>query len=208
MNQFATIYTAGAPDADQNLNGSFDAPRLANSSGRLNGNSTVLGSSQQSQFVPLYSYGGGNISLKSGANIERLQPDPDSPGRFVADSSRQLPVNWLSRRSEIAPEGTWNLINNLRGDAEALSTTWWVNFPSFFQGIGTLGGGNITMLAGGNVSNVDASLPTQGRMTGRDGAMRLTPSESSLIETGGGDLLLRAGENLDAGVYYTERGTV
>jgi filamentous hemagglutinin family protein len=205
MNQFATIYTAGAPDADQNLNGSFDDPRLANSSGRLNANSTVLGSSQQSQFVPLYSYGGGNISLKAGANVEHLQPDPDSPGGFAADSSRQLPVNWLSRRSEIAPEGTWNSIN-LRGETEALSTTWWVNFPSFFQGIGTLGGGNITMLAGGNISNVDASLPTQGRMTGRDGMRLLTPGESTLVETGGGDLLLRAGGNLDAGVYYTERG--
>ncbi|MCE9586897.1 MAG: filamentous hemagglutinin family protein [Verrucomicrobia bacterium] len=205
MNQFATIYTAGAPDADQNLNGSFDAPRLANSSGRLNANSTVLGSSQQSQFVPLYSFGGGNIFLKAGENIEHLQPDPDSPGRFAADSSRQLPVNWLSRRSEIAPEGTWNSIN-LKGETEALSTTWWVNYPSFFQGIGTLGGGNITMLAGGNISNVDASLPTQGRMTGRDGMRLLAPGESTLVETGGGDLLLRAGGNLDAGVYYTERG--
>ena len=206
MNQFATIYTAGAPDADQNLNGSFDAPRLANSSGRLNGNSTVLGSSQQSQFVPLYSYGGGNISLKAGANVEHLQPDPDTPSRFTADSSRQLPVNWLSRRSEIAPEGTWNLIN-LRGETEALSTTWWVNYPSFFQGIGTLGGGNISMLAGGNISNVDASLPTQGRMTGRDGMLLLAPGESTLVETGGGDLLMRAGGDLDAGVYYTERGS-
>jgi hypothetical protein len=81
-----------------------------------------------------------------------------------------------------------------------------VNFPSFFQGIGTLGGGNISMLAGGNVSNVDASLPTQGRMTGKNGDRRLTPGESTLVETGGGDLLLRAGGNLDAGIYYAERG--
>jgi filamentous hemagglutinin family protein len=205
MNQFAAIYTAGSPDDDQSLMGSFDAPQLANSSGLLNANRTVLGSSQQDQFITTYSFSGGSIFLNAGNNIERLQPDPDSSGKFVADSSRQLPINWISRRSETSSEGTWSSIS-FRGVTEALSTSWWINFPSFFQGVATLGGGNISMIAGGNISNVDASLPTQGRMTGRDGARLLTPSESSLIETGGGDLLMRSGVNLDAGVYYVERG--
>jgi filamentous hemagglutinin family protein len=211
MNQFATVYTAGSKDADQSLSGAFDVPGLADSSETLDGNRTILGRDQQPleagirSFNPVYSLAGGNIMLTAGNNIEHLQPDPDQLGGYVADSSRQLPVNWLSRRGKVAEDGLWDVIEK-GGTTEVNSSTWWVNFPSFFQGIGTLGGGNISMLAGGNVSNVDASLPTQGRMTGKNGDRRLTPGESTLVETGGGDLLLRAGANLDAGIYYTERG--
>jgi len=213
MNQFATVYTVGSEDANQSLFGTFDVPGLADSSETLNFSSTILGRDQQPldevgirSFDPVYSLAGGNIMLSAGNNIEHLQPDPDLPGGYVADSSRQLPVNWLSRRGKIAENGLWDVIEK-DGVTEVSSSTWWVNFPSFFQGIGTLGGGNISMLAGGNVSNVDASLPTQGRMTGKNGDRRLTPGESTLVETGGGDLLLRAGANLDAGIYYTERGS-
>jgi filamentous hemagglutinin family protein len=172
MNQFATIYTAGSKDADQSLSGAFDVPGLADSSETLDGNRTVLGRDQQPlkagirSFNPVYSLAGGNIMLTAGNNIEHLQPDPDQLGGYVADSSRQLPVNWLSRRGKVAEDGLWDVIEK-GGTTEVNSSTWWVNFPSFFQGIGTLGGGNISMLAGGNVSNVDASLPTQGRMTGK-----------------------------------------
>jgi filamentous hemagglutinin family protein len=173
MNQFATIYTAGSKAADQGLSGAFDVPGLADSSETLNFSSTILGRDQQPldevgirSFDPVYSLAGGNIMLSAGNNIEHLQPDPDLPGGYVADSSRQLPVNWLSRRGKIAENGLWDVIEK-DGVTEVSSSTWWVNFPSFFQGIGTLGGGNISMLAGGNVSNVDASLPTQGRMTGK-----------------------------------------
>ena len=212
MNQFATVYTAGSKDADQNLSGVFDVPGLADSSETLNNNPTILGRDQQPlnqegvrSFKPAFSFSGGNIMLSAGKNIEHLQPDPDKPSGYVADSSRQLPINWLSRRGKTAENGLWDVIEN-DGKTEVSSSAWWVNFPSFFQGIGTLGGGNITMLAGGNVSNVDASLPTQGRMTGKNGDRRLTPGDSTLVETGGGDLQLRAGGSLDAGVYYTERG--
>lgn len=218
MNQFATVYTVGSMDDDQNLAGAFDVPGLADSSGVLNDNPTILGRDQHPldeegvrSFKPVFTFAGGNILLASGNNIDHLQPDPDFPGKFTADSSRQLPVNWLMRRGSIQGNSAerenlvWSSISE--GDlTEVMSTAWWVNFPSFFQGVATLGGGNITMLAGGNISNVDASLPTQGRMSGRDGQRILTPAESIFVETGGGDLLLRAEGNLDAGVYYAERG--
>lgn len=218
MNQFATIYTAGSVDTDQALDGAFDVPGIADSSDILNNNATILGRDQQPldvignrSFNPVFTFAGGNINLFAGGNIEHLQPDPDSPGGYLPDSSRQLPVNWLMRRGSIQGNSedranlAWGAISR-EGVSEVLSTSWWVNFPSFFQSLATLGGGNITMLAGGNISNVDASLPTQGRMTGRNESRILTPLESVLVETGGGDLLVRAGGNLDAGVYYTERG--
>lgn len=218
MNQFATIYTAGSLDTDQALDGAFDVPEITDSSEILNDNATILGRDQQPideignrSFNPVFTFAGGNINLVAGGNIEHLQPDPDSPGGYLPDSSRQLPVNWLMRRGSIQGNSedlanlAWGTISR-EGVSEVLSTAWWVNFPSFFQSIATLGGGNITMLAGRNISNLDASLPTQGRMTGRNESRILTPLESVLVETGGGDLLVRAGGNVDAGIYYTERG--
>jgi hypothetical protein len=138
MNQFASIFTAGAMDPDQTLGGTFDKPRAQSSATDLNN----LGGRQQGLYVPDYAYGGGNITLSAGGNIERLQLDPNNSAKYLPDSSRQLPLNWLSRRGAIGADGAWVSRNN-----EVYSTTWWINYPSFFEGIGTLGGGNITMIA-------------------------------------------------------------
>ncbi|MFZ0434857.1 MAG: filamentous hemagglutinin family protein [Chthoniobacterales bacterium] len=208
MNQFATIYTAGAMDRDQTLGGTFDKPRARTSPDQL----IDLGGSQQGLYVPDYAYGGGNITLSAGGNIERLQLDPDNSANYLPDSSRQLPLNWLSRRGAIGADGAW-ISRSHNGINEVYSTTWWINYPSFFEGIGTLGGGNITMIAGDSVSNVDAVLPTQARLTGKIGTEILSPSDPEdlnkmeLVETGGGDLVVKTGQDLDAGVYYVERGT-
>jgi filamentous hemagglutinin len=83
---------------------------------------------------------------------------------------------------------------------EIASTSWWVDFSNFSEGVGALGGGNVKLIAGRDVSNVDAVVPTNARMpTG-------TPSAASLVELGGGDLLVQAGRNINGGVYYVERG--
>jgi hypothetical protein len=84
---------------------------------------------------------------------------------------------------------------------DVASTTWWVDFSNFFEGIGTLGGGNLTMSAGHDVSNVDGIVATNARMP------KGTPNAASLLELGGGDLTVRTGHDINAGVYYVERGS-
>ncbi len=86
------------------------------------------------------------------------------------------------------------------------STTWWVDYSNFFEGIGTLGGGDIMLNAGRDVSNVDASAPTNARMTFQTDTGDRQATNQSLLELGGGDITVRAGNNLDAGIYYIERG--
>ena len=197
-NQFATIYTAGARTIDPRLGGTFDPRGIDTSRGQTG----PFGRYQQpANYAPQYSLGGGNVSLSAGGDIEHVQLAADDS--YMPDSSRQLPVNWLSRRGQTDGDGNWMTLYN----GEVASTTWWVNFANFFQGVGALGGGNVSMLAGGNISNVDAVIPTQGRVTARDAAGKvITPSEGVLVETGGGDLHVSAGGDLDAGVYYVERG--
>ena len=200
-NQFATIYTAGARATDPRLGGTFD-PRSIDTS---RGQTGPFGRYQQpANYAPQYSLGGGNVSLSAGGDIEHVQLAADNS--YIPDSSRQLPVNWLSRRGQTDGDGNWmTLFNGV--NPEIASTTWWVNFANFFQGVGALGGGNVSMLAGGNVSNVDAVIPTQGRVTARDRSGKLlAPADGVLVETGGGDLTVEAGGNIDAGVYYVERG--
>lgn len=195
LNQIATIYTAGTLVADPTMGGKFDIPVL-----NAQGGQTVLGPVQQSTGYPAqYTLGGGNVTLEAQRDIGRFRM---VGGQLRQDSTRQLPMNWLYRRGTIDPltgefgGSRWNV----GGTSDIASTTWWIDFSNFFQGMGALGGGNVKLLAGRDVSNVDALAPTNARMPkGR-------PDAAALVELGGGDILVRAGRDIDGGVYYIERG--
>ena len=190
QNQFAAIYTAGTRVSNLNLGGTFDVPVLTQSGGEI-----VLGAAQQN-YPAIYSLAGGNLDLRAGGNIERVTRN--TAGVWVPDSVRTLPNNWLYRRGHVDPlTGEFAVGGFGSGIA---STTWWVDFSNFFQGVGALGGGNVNLTAGNNISNVDAVAPTNAR------ASRGRPDASSILELGGGDISVRAGANIDAGVYYVERG--
>src|SRR5262249_36249172 len=121
----------------------------------------------------------------------------NNQGQLISDSSRELPNNWLYRRGYVDP------VTGLFGVSrygEIASTTWWVDFSNFFESVGTLGGGNVTLSAGHDVSNVDAVAPTNARMPAG------TPSSSNLVELGGGDVIVKAGNDINGGAYYVERG--
>ncbi len=196
LNQFATIYTAGTRLTDFTLGGLFKLPSI------INVDSTTLGVSQQSYSVQ-YSMAGGNVNIHAAENIGRFTL---SNGVLVADSQLQMPTNWLYRR------GYLNAATGRFGQdftESSASTTWWVDFSNFFQGVGALGGGDVNLSAGNNISNVDAVIPTNARMPGYTDATQTTnasPDASKLLELGGGSLSVTAGNNIDAGVYYIERG--
>ena len=220
LNQFATIYTAGAMLPDQTLGGSFDLPGRDQASysfqrSQSSQDAALTGAYQLSNISPVqFSAGGGNVTLRAGRDITDLQasedlnsPQPlvnsDGTLTMVADSSRQLPMNWISRRGSLNSDGTWATLT----DGEVASTAWWIDFANFFEGVGALGGGNVTMVAGRDISNVDASIPTQARMTGLALSRQVLAAASAVLsETPGGDLTVSAGRNLDAGVYYVESG--
>lgn len=187
LNQYATIYSAGVRVADPTVGGRFDLPVL-----NYTGGTASLGPIQQNPaYAVQYSLAGGNVEIRAGRDITRLTQN--TQGELVADSQRQIPTNWLYRRGYVDP--TTGQFGTARFGDQA-TTTWWVDFSNFFQGVGALGGGNVQLSAGRDVANVDAVVPTNARLT-KDGQM---------IELGGGDLSVRAGRNLDAGIYYVERG--
>ena len=190
LNQFATIYTAGTQVADATMGGNFSLPILNGA-----GANAILGAVQEPTAYPAqYSLAGGNVTIAAQNDITHRTL---LNGALTDDSSKELPINWLYRRGYVNP-ATGTFGNARFGDAA--STTWWVDFSNFFEGVGTLGGGNLTMIAGHDLSNVDGLVATNARMP------KGTPDAASLLELGGGDLTVRAGHDINAGIYYIERG--
>lgn len=188
LNNLASIYTAGTQAASI---GNFDTP---NTSYRR---TSELGSIQ-SPYAAYYSLAGGNIAIFAQNDIGHFLQQ----GSLIADSSAELPTNWLYRRGQVDPmTGQFVAPTGLSGaPSQISSTTWWVDFSNFFEGVGALGGGNVSLKAGRDVANVDAVAPTNARMP------KGTPDASALFELGGGDVTVQAGRNIDGGVYYVERG--
>ncbi len=204
LNQFATIYTAGVKVSDATLGGAFDLPYIV-----LSDQGETLGAVQQDPTYPVqFSLGGGNVTIHAQGDIAHYTKAV-SHGPLVAESERQLPLNWLYRRGYVdAATGRFGV--TLRACRSRVARCWsaatrprrhggWIS-AIFFEGVGALGGGNVSLLAEGNVSNVDAVAPTNARLP------KSANSASDLVELGGGDVTVRAGRNIDAGVYYVERG--
>jgi len=185
LNPIATVYTAGS-----------QAPAIANfdnpQSSPVN---TTLGASQSPNYPAQYSLGGGNVTILAQNDIADYL---STSGGLVADSSKEMPTNWLYRRGWVDP--TTGEFGQVQAGADIESTSWWIDFSNFFEDVGALGGGNVTLTAGADVSNIDAVIPTNARMP--SGA----PNAASLVELGGGDLTVKAGNDINGGVYYVERG--
>jgi len=194
LNQFASIYTAGTQVADPTMGGQFDVPVLDASSSLGS-----LGGVQQNPGYPAqYSMAGGDVRIDAGHDI--IHYTRNNAGQLISDSSREMPVNWLDRRGYVDPATGEFGVSGVPDAGDIASTTWWVDFSNFFEGVGALGGGDVTLIAGHDVSNVDAVAPTNARMT------KGAPDPDNLLELGGGDVSVIAGHDIDAGVYYVERG--
>jgi len=106
--------------------------------------------------------------------------------------------------SDSVAVGNWLLRQGGNGQA----TGWGISFGSYsanidgagphigldaFSGMGALGGGNVTLKAGGNIGNAG-----QGVVVAIGGSGRVT-ADGRLIQTGGGTLSITAGRNIGTG---------
>ncbi len=196
LNPLATIYTAGRQA--EPIAG-FDVPVL--NSTRADSSSTLF-----PYYVAQYGVGGGDVTINAQNDIARYRETDDG---LVADSSQQMPTNWLYRRGNVGADGKFSaLTGSIIPTMEIQSTSWWIDFSNFFSDTGALGGGNVVLDAGRTVSNINAAAPTNARMPGKDADGKpVAPDASKLVEFGGGDVTVRAGADIDGGVYYVERGT-
>jgi filamentous hemagglutinin family protein len=107
-------------------------------------------------------------------------------------------VDWLWRQGRLQADGT--LGNTSNGNAN--NTAWWINFPQFKDGIATLGGGDVTVRAGGKIDGLSVSAPTNARLKGKN----ILPVAENLVTQGGGDVTVIAGGDIGNGEFYAAAG--
>ncbi|PZO12626.1 MAG: filamentous hemagglutinin [Burkholderiales bacterium] len=129
-----------------------------------------------------FTQGGGNVEMSAGRDV-------------AGAASAQIYSDWLFRQGRLDADG-------VSYPAAQGNPAWWVRFDQFRQGVGALGGGDVTVRAGGNVINLSASAPTQGRMASS------VPDALALVKTGGGNVVVEAGTDVMGGQFYADNGDV
>jgi filamentous hemagglutinin family protein len=174
--------------------------------------------------------GEGNINIAAGRNmslggntsvIYTIGRKVDNLNGFtVATTGTNVPnaasyVNYggditIDVQGNITGTATTQSVNQwlLRQGGNDLDTSWWVRPDQFQQGVAALGGGNVNIKAGGNITNLSASSATNAQFLKRsvtDQEGNVKEVRTSLVN-GGGDVSVAAGGNLTNGVYYVGRG--
>ncbi|WP_341328023.1 filamentous haemagglutinin family protein [Methylotuvimicrobium sp. KM2] len=151
-----------------------------------------------SNFYVEYPKDGGDIRFSAGRDIRGAV-------------TNQIASDWLLRT------GNWSRNETHTGERP---TAWGIAIgtrtgsgiaPDYRQNVGALGGGNITITAGGTVSDLSVVIPTTGKQVGQ----RVDPNDftnqnylTNEVEiNGGGDLNISAGGDLKGGIYYVDNGT-
>ena len=111
-----------------------------------------------------YPVNGGSIDIRAGGNI-------------VGATSDQLFSNWLWRTGS-QPDSPFGFV----------PTAWTIAFDRFEQGVGALGGGDVTIRAGGNISNLGAVAPSIG-VPSADGLSTTEVNSGVLTVQAGGDIV-------------------
>ncbi|GGB95598.1 hypothetical protein GCM10007205_01040 [Oxalicibacterium flavum] len=235
MTSLYGVYTAGTSSAS--LGTGYDQARGRLTDGtvlRPEGAAfeKLVDGGADSLYAAWYPEQGGNVLLRAGGDLKgdlvgNNENRSDSSGYTFYNTRQQIATaavgNWLWR------QGT----GSVESGADAVPTAWWINFGTYvagdatgtldpygqrlfsndpflvgFTGIGTLGGGNLTVEAGGDAGMIDArgmqaswnqtihTPRSQGLHLAVAGTGRIT-SDGKLVQTGGGDLDLRLGGALN-----------
>lgn len=219
------IYTAGTPAPSLNVGGADPyLQRRGHTLGESGG--SVLGDrysqyeslvDSASQYQAWYPEQGGNLSLHAGGNVTgdnwgalETPMDPTSYQSAPGSSASSDVGNWLWR------QGGGSVVGEL-------PAAWWINFGSYavqasysrwlsinnavayqsgFVGIGTLGGGNLSVDVAGDLGTRDVLATRSSQNYGQGGvrsqglvlavgATGRVGADGQLTLTGGGDLAVR-----------------
>jgi filamentous hemagglutinin len=125
--------------------------------------------------LPPYSVDGGNIDINVAGDVE---------GALGTD---QFVNDWL-----------WRQGGGRTGTNEEAPVAWSVQFSEFDQGVGTLGGGDLSVRAGGDIDNFSASVASIG-----------VPTEDGSVDVkNAGTLAVSAGGSILGGSYYVGAGSM
>jgi filamentous hemagglutinin family protein len=187
------VYTAGAAAATPS---DFNAPILAGGY-TVNPNGLVS--------APAWGTGGGAVTVTASGSIIGVEMPIDANGSQSGTANQpigQLWSDWYFHYGKSS--GKLTPFSNCAGAGSiACQTASWVNYATFFQGFGALGGGNINLTAGANIRDIGASLPETLVVGG--GFTSADPPKATYY--GGGDLRVTAGGDVLSSDFLVGRGT-
>lgn len=180
------IYTAGAESPG--VTSQYDLPQgLDAADGTLLGGSNAGLAALAVDYQANYPEGGGNVQVSAQGDLNG----------FVSTSQSLTDTDAL---------GSWLWLQGGAGQAAA----WWVEFGALepssggtpqlygFQGIGTLGGGDLTVSAGGDASGLNLAVASTGRVL----------ADGTLLQTGGGNLIAGIGEAVNLSTITGSGGLI
>ncbi len=206
------VYTAGTQSSD--IDQRYNQPR-----GRLTDDNSVLGSKgadyekwvnggTESLYQAWYPTLGGNLTINAGGSVSG-----DAVGR-------RGPSNTAVYREQVASASVGNWLWRQGTGNSNVPTAWWINFGSYatqplpgagsdtapylvgFTGFGALGGGNVSLRAGGDAGMLkplgdSVTNPRSQGLIVAVGSTGRVGSDGSLQLTGGGDMDIRIGGMLN-----------
>jgi filamentous hemagglutinin-like outer membrane protein len=226
------IYTAGSQAAA--VDPIYNPPR-ANLYFFGLSDGTVLGLPYSDPNVPTQDYAatladaqayypdhGGNLLLSVQGDI-RSQSLTNDNARLTLDFNNAGTGTVLPLSADI---GNW--LWRQGGDIVGQPAAWWINFGSYIQppnsygffgmpvpvlagftGIGTLGGGNVTVVAGGNVGNLNGRGKVSNQINVAIASTgRVSLDGKSIDLTGGGNLSVKIAGGLAGGSLTDLRGDI
>ncbi|MBZ5791222.1 filamentous hemagglutinin family protein [Burkholderia contaminans] len=173
------VYTAGAP--------AQDSPALGLASAVMHGSQPGL---QDILVTPAVNPdSAGDISIHVQGDINGIQNVTDATGAVTGGAGNNVSQYWW-QWMQITPGAT---VSN--GAIVAPLTRSSIDFGAFGQGVLSVGG-NVSISAGGNISDFAVSLPSTWYL-----------SESGKpVTVGGGNLTARAGGDILSGDYFVAKG--
>lgn len=189
----SAIYTAGRLDTTPLEGFAIGTQWRARRSGANPDTSiTELYAGRPAEFAKL----GGHLDIRAQGDVvsEKLS----SEGTFFSE--------WLARQGWVDTQGAftgrrWDLRTG-QVTLDPQQTAWWIDYEQFAHGVGALGGGNLSLDAGGDVVDLLAALAGNGRVTGGR-----TPTEAKNLVLGNGGLMeINAVGAVRGGQYYLGRG--
>lgn len=156
-------------------------------------------------FYTEYPVDGGDLTLAAGGNINGAVTDNNFNnwllriGNWTADGShaQERPTAWGVALGYITTGGGNNVAKG--------------NAPFFQQNVGSFGGGNVNVVAGGSISNLDVMMPTTGKQIGTpNNTDNTNPNRFYTNEvqvSGGGTMQVNAGADIVGGNYYLGKGS-
>lgn len=177
------IYTAGAPAAGAPL-GSAESI-VAGSSSSYDPDLLVT--------LAVNPDAGGNVSIMAQNNITGMENVVDATGAVTGRAGESISQFWWQWMQITAvPTVTSDNGTNIYSQISQTS----IDFGAFDQGVMSVGG-NISVSAGGNISDLAVSLPTTWYLN----------SNGTPVTVGGGNLTVHAGGNILSGDYFVAQGT-